>query len=161
MRNTKIIYNLQPHSLKGEGGFTFVEVIVSLTIFVILISLTAPVTLNFYRSRSLISERDNTVGLLRRARNLALANKNQVGHGLYLGATSTVIFEGNSYASRNQEFDEIFKRENSVAAAGATEIVFSSLDGSATSTQGTTTISLNLNERILNINFNGEGAILW
>ncbi|MBI2035317.1 MAG: prepilin-type N-terminal cleavage/methylation domain-containing protein [Candidatus Liptonbacteria bacterium] len=161
MHNTKIIYNLQSHSLKGEGGFTFVEVIVALTIFIILFSLAAPVTLNFYRSRSLISERDSVVGLLRRARGLAMANRNQSDHGLFMGNNSTIIFQGVSYALRNQEFDEIFSRENSITASGATEIIFRALDGAATSVNGTTTISLGLSDNIRTISFNAEGGILW
>ena len=148
-------------SARRSAAFTFIETLVALTILIGLLVLAAPVLVDFQESSTLIAERDQLVGLLRRARTLALANKNGSNHGVHITNTSAILFQGSSYAARDSAYDEETSRSSSVVITGATTTVFTSLSGAATSTAGTTTITLTRNERTQAVTFNNEGGISW
>lgn len=149
-------------SVKSKSeGFTFIEILIATTILIALIVLAVPVTNDFRESQTLIAERDSVVGLLRRARTLALANGNESDHGIMIASTSTTLFQGSSYAGRAVAYDEIFQHSGGIVITGATEIVFSALSSEATSTQATTTIMLKLGNRSQKVEFNTAGAIFW
>ncbi len=115
--------------------------------------------LDFYKTYAISSERDIVIGVLMKARNKASNNFNQSSHGIFIDSTGYTVFQGTSYASRNQAYDELIKRNNSVTASGLSEIVFEQLTGSLITLQGDITLTNNV--KSINISLNNEGRINW
>lgn len=139
------------------SGFTLIEVIVAVATLAGLFVLALPVAIDFYQNQLLASERDNLVGILRRARTLALVNKGGSAHGVFIGPDENIIFEGASYAARNAAEDETFSRSNAVTITGPSELVFAALSGDSSSS----TLTLKVEQRTATISINSEGSILW
>ena len=139
------------------NGITLIEVLIVLAIMSIVFSLGVPLTINHYESYLLISERDNLLGFLRRARTLALSNRNSLPHGVYIEGNEYAIFEGQSFSSRNSSLDEVFPKSQSINVTGSGEIIFSSLSA----TTAPVTLTLSNNNQNLNIQINAEGGISW
>ena len=140
-------------------GFTILELVLVFAIVGILGAFGIPFGIDAYRSYLLTAQTKNTVAFLRRAQNLALTNKNQSSFGLSIQNDSYVLFQGASYASRNQAYDEVYSRESSVAITGSSsEIVFEQLSGKS-NVSTTITFSNGLNVQTVGINY--QGAIFW
>ncbi len=136
-------------------GFTIIEVVVTLGILAIIFGATAPINWEFYQKIELRTEYNNYLSYLKLARAASLANKNASAHGVYVGLNNVTVFEGNSYALRNQSQDQIFSLSSLVTVTGATEIIFNPL--SANTTNSTITLSNSLG--VYNIDINTQGKI--
>ena len=131
------------------------ELMMAIGIFVLIVGLSVPVGLNFYLSYQFDSESDLLTALLRQARNLSMVNHNESDHGLYITASQFTVFEGASYAARNQASDKQFPRDGAIAITGPTETIFAALSGQTASS----TFNLNDGRKSRDIFVNPEGLI--
>jgi len=153
--------NLQTtnYNLKTKQGFTFIELLVVVAIMVMISGLGLFISLDFYKTYALNSERDIVVSIFMKARNRAANNFNESGHGIYINSDGYTVFQGSSYVSRNQTYDELIKRAYSVTSSGLQEIVFEQLTGNLTTSAGDVTLSNGV--KSINISLNSEGRINW
>jgi prepilin-type N-terminal cleavage/methylation domain-containing protein len=143
--------------LTGSDGFTFIEVSIVIAIFALFAALGLPLVSNMYEDFMLISERDQLLSVLRKTRSTSIINKNSSDHGLYVASTSFTIFEGLTYATRNQAEDEVFSSFDSVTIIGPQEVVFQAFSGRTPSTS----FSLSNNTKTIKVFINEEGNIDW
>ena len=94
--------------IRSSPGFSIIEVVMVIGIIAIVFGLGLSFSLSIYQSQMLNAERDNLAVILGRARSEALSNLNESDHGVYIGSDNYVIFQGDTYASRNAAGDEIF-----------------------------------------------------
>lgn len=146
-------------NLSCRQGVSLIEVLIIVAIIVVISGLGLFVSLDFYKTYALNSERDTVVAILIKARNRAANNFNESKHGVYIDSTGYTIFQGSSYALRNQAYDELLKRNSSVNSSGLQEVVFEQLTGSLTTLEGDIAISNNV--KSINISLNNEGRINW
>lgn len=132
-----------------------IEVLIVIGILAILFSLGIPIARNFYLDYQFDGEIQLLSSLLRHARNLSMVNYNQSGHGLYVGPTDFVVFQGTSYASRVVAQDRIFPRNTGVAVIGPVELVFAALSGQSASS----TYTLSVIGKSREIFMNPEGLV--
>ena len=142
----------------ARKGFTLVELFLALAIILIVFAIVMPGGIEFYRSYALTSERDNLLGILRKARSLSMGNINEREHGVYVSVSDYTLFEGASYAARVAGFDQIYKRAAGLTTTGPNEIVFRQLDA-YTTTSGTINISNGTGQSLIRVN--NEGRIDW
>lgn len=116
------------------------------------------VSLNSYRRVILSGDRDNVVGILRRARSKALGNVNQSRHGVFLGASDYILFQGSSYATRAALYDEKIPRSAGLTVSGLAEFVFEPLSGDALAS-GTVVIGNGIQSSTVSVTY--EGRIDW
>ncbi len=122
-------------------GFTFLEVLLVISILGIMTMGAVPT----YRDFLIRSDLDNSTAQvtqgLGRARLLAQSNKEDSAWGFYVPAG--ILFKGENYGTRDTIFDEVYPMPSTITAEGPTEIVYSRLVGvpSATGTIILTTIS--------------------
>lgn len=138
-------------------GFGLIEIIFTVAITAILLAMGLPVGLDFYNQYQFDSEVKLAVAVLESARNLAMVNYNESAHGVYIGASDFIIFQGPSFASRNPAQDKNFPRNSAISVSGTSEIVFSALAGQAASS----TFTVANNQRTVNLYVNPEGTILY
>lgn len=123
----------------------------------ILFSISLPVTLEFYQSHLLDSERDTVLSLLRETRSQSMINYGNAQHGLYISPTSYTIFQGTSFAARTTALDQSFPRATSVTITGPTEIIFDARSGKTSASS----LSFLYGSRGFTIDMNSEGMIDW
>ncbi len=150
-----------PHqSVSAKNGFTLLEVMIVVAILAIVMAATIGSGFGFYTGQSLVGERDGLVSLLRHARGKAMNNTNQSSHGVYVSTSTNqyILFQGNSYALRAQDYDLPFPQSPSVTFTGPTEIVFTAITGTSSASD---TITLSVGAGSMNIVINGEGRVSW
>jgi len=135
-----------------------IELVITMAIIAIMVGLGLFVSLEFYRSSDLNSERDILLSVMRRARTQALDNVYGLQHGVFVSPSSYIIFAGSSYASRAAQYDETFPRSNAISVSGLSEIVFSALASTSTSSG---TIILADATASTTMSVNNEGQINW
>lgn len=146
----------------SEAGFTMVEMLVVIGIFVFVAGLGLFLSTTTLRNSSFSSDVDGVAATLQRARGRAATNINESSHGVYLDASGYVIFQGTSYSPSdpmNQSipagtgFSFLFSPPLPSQA-----IVFSQLSGDS-DYEGTISITNGTNTAVININ--NEGQISW
>ncbi len=93
-----------------KKGFTLFEVILVVAIVSIVVGFTTSLGINVYNSSVFAGTRSQMADTLVRARANAIVQKNDRSHGIYMSTSSAphyVLFEGDDYANRAQEADEI------------------------------------------------------
>lgn len=144
-------------------GFTLVEILVSITIFTIVLGLGLFMTMDTYRAYISRSERDMVVSELQLARSRAMNNIYETNWGVCYDGTNYIVFRGTYTPGASTN-------ESTPASASATlsstgnafscatgGIVFQQLTGQAT----VSTITVVQNGQSKQISTNNEGAISW
>lgn len=138
-----------------KKGLTLVELLMAMGILALLIVISLPLSIDFYKTRQLDVQQNGLVQALRRAQLKAMSMEGDSSFGVYIGPNQYVLFKGNSYLDRDQAEDEIFALSNNLQIEGLSEIVFSKLRGLPSDT-GTTTLTIDNRTESININEMGR-----
>ena len=132
------------------------ELLIVIGMLAILSYLAVPVSITFYRSQVLDSERGDLISILMRARHNAVLQKYDSRFGVYIddmggNFVSYTLYRGDAYDALNHDtdYDEVYPANSgtSISAVGSTgiqtgDINFAKLTG-LTSATGTITVSHN------------------
>ena len=141
-----------------KNGFTLVEIVIVVAILAVVLGLGYFVGFDFYKNYALHSEKDILISVLRKARSQALNNVGATAHGVYIDDSSYTIFYGNSFVSRDSQYDENIRKAPGISLSGLNEVVFAPLTATSTASS---TIVLNNNRNSFFIDINYEGRINW
>jgi len=136
-------------------GLTLLEILLVVGIVAILVSLTLPLGLDFYRSQQLETQCQGVIQALRRAQLKAISVESDSSFGVYLTDDNYTLFKGSSYLTRDADFDEVFDLPMIITVSGLQEIVFSKLEGKPNIT-GNIILSGDSDSRTININEMGR-----
>lgn len=149
----------------AESGMTMLDVLVVMGIFVLASGFALLFTMDSYRSSSFHSDRDLFVSLLQRARSQALNTmclggscSDGASHGVAIVGSTYVLFEGESYATRDASIESVLRADPSVSRTGTTEVVFSRF---AATTSATAVFTLSSGDRTSDITVATNGRIFW
>lgn len=143
-----------------QAAFTLIEVLVVIVLFAVLAGMAAAISIQDYRSGNFRSERDLAISVFQKARSRAVANINDLPHGVHIdsGNDQYIIFEGTfNVSAPSNEYIQFSVPNSSVSHSGMQEVVFGQLDGQATITGG----NLSLENGRSEISVNPEGQISW
>jgi prepilin-type N-terminal cleavage/methylation domain-containing protein len=154
-RNKKISFFSRE---KRAAGFSLIEVMVVVALLALFAAAIGPVYNTVQSKNNLDVATAGVVQSLRRAQSSAESGNADSNWGVKLSATSTIVFAGNPYASRQASFDEKLDLPGAVTVSGLLEIVFNKFSGLPQST-GTTTITNPFGSK--NIILNGAGTISY
>jgi len=110
-------------------GFTLPEILIALGIAVILLSVSLSVGTDFYQTQQLDNFSQRITGALRRAELMAMSSQGDSDHGVYFEQNRYILFKGNSFSSRDAQYDEIFDLPFVLSLSGLAEAVFQKPDG--------------------------------
>ncbi|OGC38607.1 hypothetical protein A2V54_02000 [candidate division WWE3 bacterium RBG_19FT_COMBO_53_11] len=139
-----------------RGGFTILEILLSIAVIGILSGILIPVSRSFQLINDLDVAANTTVQTLRRAQLLSQAMDGDTSWGVRVQSGNITLFKGASYASRDPAFDETFSSP-SVTVSGLQEVVFSKFLGTPQTTG--TLVLTSANNEVREIVINGKGRI--
>lgn len=156
---------MKKFSVKNNKGFTLMEVLITLGLIAIVAVVVSVVDINNFRGDSFRSEVSTIGTALQTARANSFNNINQKRHGVAFnpaGVSGYVIFEGNTYATRDTTQDILIASSYIVnfSPASPTEVVFDQLKGDA-NFNGDITLTDPQRGVSAVININNEGKIAW
>ena len=124
----------------------------AMAVLALLIAVSLPLTLSFYKTRQLDVYENGIVQAIRRAQLKAMSVEADSSFGVYITLNHYVLFRGNSYATpRDTTYDEVFELPSNLSVTGLSEIVFSRLKG-VPSVTGNITLTLDSKSETININ---------
>ena len=140
-----------------KNGFTLIEVMLTLALVSILASLSFPLSGYFLSPQEVAVVRDELQGSLSKAQLYSMTGKNGALFGVAVHDQAIVLFQGNSFATRDQAFDEVFPLHPRVTVSGLTEVVFARVTGEP-DTEPTMTIAGN--DTTETVTMNAEGILI-
>jgi len=155
-RKVNIAKNLQATTYKLIGGFTLLELLLSVAVISVLAGLSLPVYRTLIQKNDLDIVANTVVSCLRRAQILSQAVDGDTTWGVKIQSGSIVIFKGTSYEVRDTAFDEIFDTPTSININGVTEVVYTKFTGLP---QTTGIINLLTESDTRSVTINEKGAI--
>lgn len=125
-------------------GFTIIEILVSIAIIVLLLSVTFESFMSFKKNRIVAGSAERIAVLLSEARSSTLSSKGGSQYGVHFSSNSATLYQ-DSYSSTNPEnkivgIDSPGQIEAITLLGGGENVLFNKLTGE-TSQYGTVTIS--------------------
>ena len=138
-----------------SGGFTLLELLLSIGVIGILTALSVPVWSRMIGPNDLIVAASETMASIDRAEVLSQAVTGDSTWGVKIQSGSVTLFQGATYATRSTGFDETYTLPSTITASGVGEIVFAKVTGLPGTTGTITLTGLNGEARSLTINAKG------
>lgn len=143
---------------KNARGFSIIELIVVISVFVVLLAVSEIGFFNFRSHSDLEMATNNLVEALRHAKANAEQVQGDSKWGVGLLGNNIIVFAGTSYELRDMALDQTVSLPNGVLASGLSEIVFEKASGITLNT-GSITLSNSYGNKVVNIN--AKGAITY
>lgn len=142
--------------LTSKKGFTFIELLLVMTILLILGTMSTAYTARFLTQNSVDNTTDQLVNSFRKAQMNAMMGKNASHWGVNYGSNLITLYRGNSYSARVAAVDEKFT-VSGVTISGLTDINFWPKDGTPSASA---TITVTDNKGSSNtITVNSQGMV--
>lgn len=146
--------NYQEQFKKNQKGFTLIEVMVVVAVFLIFMAVSEWGIFNFGFHGDLETATNDLVQSLRHAKSNAQQVQGDAKWGVEIIGNQITVFQGNTYATRNTNYDQTINLPNGVTTGGLTEIVFEKVNGT-TVNSGTITLTNNFGTNTITINAKG------
>ena len=147
IKKKNLVWGFTPHTfVKKVWGFTILEILITISVLLIIISIVIS-PFSSFRNRSILNaEVENVITLLSEARSKTLASLDDSEYGVHFEANRMVFFKGNSFTEPDPDNKEIIFDQTvyissiSLTGVGA-DVIFNRLIGK-TDEDGTITIAL-------------------
>lgn len=102
--------------MKNKQGFSLIELLITIGLTVAISVISIPLYGNLQASTKLDESLAQTVDFLRLAREQSRAGFRDAGHGIYFdpGSNQIILYQGVSYAIRDDMYDQILNLESGV-----------------------------------------------
>ena len=144
--------------LENSKGFTIVELLIVIGIFIIIAALSFPLYNNWLPRTVLSSVQAELLQSIREVQAFSWGGKEQSRYGLYFDSVnnSYLAYQGDDYASRNADYDRLVNLENNISLVldwGGIELNFATSTGAPSATGTISIINVANNEsKIIIIN---------
>ena len=142
--------------MKQTPGFTLIEILLSVAIISLITGMSLPVLASFNDRNDLDLTAQSIGSQLRRAQTYARGMNGDSQWGVHAQSGSATLFKGTVYASRDTTYDETTTISTTVTVGGLSDIIFTKLDATPSTTGNITLTNVNTNEtRTITINAKG------
>ncbi|KXK09605.1 MAG: type II secretion system protein [Candidatus Dojkabacteria bacterium] len=136
-------------------AFTLIEVLLAISLFSLIFAVSAPFLGRIVGSNDLDVAVQASVQSLRRAQVLSQTGENDSYWGVYFQNGSITVFRGQTYLTRNPDFDEITTVSNELAFTGLSEVIFNPVIGNTSNTGSITITNPESEQWVISINNRG------
>lgn len=137
-------------------GFTYIELLLVISLIIILGTLTTAYYSRFYAQNSARAAGDVIAATLRKAQTYSMTGKQNSTWGVYYSGSQLTLFQGTSYASRTTASDEVTQLNGAVGISGLSEVTFARGSGVP---NAPVTISISANGQSRTVTVNTQGGI--
>ena len=113
----------------SQSGFTIIELLLVISIMTIIGAVFLPVSIDYQQRNDLDVATTTFAQSVRRAQQMSMSGEGDSQWGVNMITGNIVIFKGNTYASRDINFDENYSISTSIANSGQTEYDFAKTTG--------------------------------
>lgn len=145
------------NKLRIVNGFTLLELLLVIASIAVIAGFSLPLWRNLQIKNDLDISVVTIAQTLRRAQILAQAVDTDLGWGVRVQSGSIVLFKGNTYATRDTNFDEIFTLQSSIAPSGLSEVDYTKFTG-LPGTTGTIILTSEQDSKTIIINAKGMAS---
>lgn len=138
-----------------EQGFTLIEMLLSTSIIVVLVSLSLPFYVSFQSRNDEALAAQTLVETLRRAETYARGSRGDSVWSVEIQATAITLFKGASFSGRDTSFDEPTSVPSSITLGGLTEVQFAKFTAFPATPGSITLASTGNTTRTVTINAKG------
>lgn len=149
------LFMYRPSGQASAGGFTLLELLLSIVIIGSLVGVSLPVYESFTRRNDLDLAAQNLAMSLRRAQTYARAVEGDAAWGVAVQSSALTLYKGNTFASRDTSFDEAIAIPGSISRSGLSEVTFAKMSGAPNVTGGFTLQSTTNDVRTVTVNAKG------
>ena len=142
--------------IHNKSGFTLIELLLVIAILGIVSSSSSPFFSRFLHQNSVSTVAFSLISHLRRAQFNAMMSMRNSSWGVAYQSSKIILFQGNSFSSRNSAFDEVFEIPPSVSVSGLSEIIFQKRTGLP---QTTATVIISSIGTTKTITVNNQGVV--
>jgi prepilin-type N-terminal cleavage/methylation domain-containing protein len=143
----------------NQRGFTLIEMLLSVGLIAALASLSLPIYASFNNRNDLDISTQTLAGMLRRAETYARNVQGDSSWGVKVQAGSAVLFEGDSYATRDSTADETDNIPTTITIGGTvSEVVFTKFTAAPSAT-GTITLTHTATNDVRTVTLNAKGMV--
>lgn len=140
---------------RQQGGFTLIEVLLSVSIIALLAGLSLPLYAGFQRRNDLSTTSETVANGIRRAQTYAEGSKQDEQWGINVQSTAVVLYKGATYATRDTTLDETITLTGAVTASGVSDINFAKQTGLPNTTGNLTLTASSGETKVITINAKG------
>jgi len=131
-----------------------VELLLTLVILGVVAGLSTPVYLSYVSRNDLIIATENITDMHRRAQSYARSGNGDTTWGVAVQASSATLFKGATYATRDTAYDETIALTTGTTVTGLTEVLYSKLYATP-STTGTLTLTKSNESKVITVGAKG------
>lgn len=140
----------------NSGGFTFIELILVVSLILILGTMGTSLTARFMTQNAVANAQDQLIGDLRKAQMNAMTGKQNDNWGVYYGSNVITLYRGDSYAAKIAGFDEKFSVPGGVAMNPSSfDVNFARITGKTSAAS----ITISGSGTTKTITVNGQGMV--
>ncbi len=141
-----------------KNGVTLIELLLVTVILVLIMGFSFPMLKSTLILSDLEMAEHNLIESMHYSQSMAMSGNLQSRWGVKIQSTDIIVFAGNSFSTRNLDYDREYEIPTSVIISGISEYVFDTITG-IPNTYGTTTISSTENNEEVSIQVNSAGVI--
>lgn len=141
--------------MSNTGGFTLIELLLSVAILTLLTGLSLPVYESFVRRNDLDLTAQTIASTIRRAQTYSRGVNQDSTWGMRFASPTVTLFKGASYALRDTTYDETLTIPASMMMTGTSEVVFSKLAATPSTTASISLNSTTNDTRTITVNAGG------
>lgn len=113
----------------SQSGFTLLELIIVVAMTILVGLVAVPFYSRFFNQNAVANATDQLTGELRKAQMYSIVGKRGGQWGVAYNSNNIILFQGNTFATRNTAFDETFSVGSNVSVSGFTELEFNRMTG--------------------------------
>jgi len=139
---------------RHKSGFTIIELLLVIGIITIIGAVFLPVSVDYQQRNDLDVSQTTFAQSIRRAQQLSISGEGDSQWGVTMTTGNITIYKGNSYSTRDTNYDEIYGISTAITNSGQNEYNFTKTTGS-TITTGTITMVNGNYQKTVSVNAKG------